>query len=306
MKAQDAAERRRKAERLAGLAGELQREVIGQDHVIGPVAEWVTQGELGLTNPRKPRGSFLFLGPTGVGKTQLAKALARRLPPGADHARFDLSEFQTRESVDVFLGRGAGDDGRFGAELARVPASRVLLFDEFEKAHPQLLDLLLQILDEGRLTVASGRTYDLRSFYITLTSNLGAGVAARMRHNSDSAVERTVLAHARHALRPELFARVDLVGVFRRLDLRVQEKICRYHVDRKLEELRAEGLEVSIDPAAIPFLLGEGFSDLDGARPLERAIRQLINRPVVAAWVAGSAGNGRLTVNGARTGLDFE
>jgi ATP-dependent Clp protease ATP-binding subunit ClpB len=126
-----------------------------------------------------------------------------------------------------------------------------------------------------------------------------------MRHNSDSAVERTVLAHARQALRPELFARVEVVGVFRRLDLRVQEEICRYHVERKLAELRAGGIEVSVDPAAIPFLLAEGFSDLDGARPLERAIQQLINRPVVAAWVAGSATEGCLKVNGARTGLEF-
>lgn len=300
---QDVHARKRAAEHLAGLADELRREVIGQDHVIAPVAEWVAHGELGLNNPRKPRGSFLLLGPTGVGKTQLAKALARRLPPYSDHARFDLSEFQTRESVDVFLGRGAADDGRFGAELARVPRCRVLLFDEFEKAHPQLLDLLLQVLDEGRLTVASGRSYDLSGLYIVLTSNLGAGVAARMRHNSDSAVERTVLAHARQNLRPELFARVDLIGVFRRLSLRVQEEICRYHVERKLAALRADGMEVSIDPAAIPFLLGEGFSELDGARPLERAIQQLINRPVVAAWVAGNAGNGCLKLNGGGTGL---
>jgi ATP-dependent Clp protease ATP-binding subunit ClpB len=305
MDSPNAGARREKAEQLAGLAGELRGEVIGQDHVIAPVAEWVIHGELGLTSRRKPRGSFMFLGPTGVGKTQLVKALARRLSPGGEHARFDLSEFQTRESVDVFLGRGTGDEGRFGAELARVPGGRVLLFDEFEKAHPQLLDLLLQMLDEGRLTVASGRTYDLRALYVALTSNLGAGAAARMRHNSDSAVERTVLAHARQHLRPELFARVDLVCVFRRLALRVQEEICRYHVGRKLAELRAEGIEVTIDPAAIQFILGEGFSEWDGARPLERAIQNLINRPLVAAWTAGKVGAGCLTVNAAGTGLEF-
>jgi ATP-dependent Clp protease ATP-binding subunit ClpA len=298
-------ERKEAAERLANIAAELRAEVIGQEHVIEPVAEWVTQAELGLTSRRKPCGSFMFLGPTGVGKTQLVKALARRLPPGSDHARFDLSEFQTRESVDVFLGQGSGDEGRFGAEMARVPHCRVLLFDEFEKAHPQLLDLLLQILDEGRLTVASGRAYDLRSLYIALTSNLGAGAAARMRHNSDSAVERTVLAYARQNLRPELFARVDLVGVFRRLNLRTQEEICRYHVHRKLAELRGAGIDVTIDPAVIQFILGEGFSELDGARPLERAIQNLINRPLVAAWTAGEAGCGHLTVNAARTRLEF-
>ena len=298
-------QRRADAERLANLAAELSGEVIGQEHVLAPVAEWVAHGELGLTNRRKPRGSFMFLGPTGVGKTQLVKALARRIPPSGDYARFDLSEFQTAESVDVFLGRGAGDEGRFGAEMARVPGCRVVLFDEFDKAYPRLLDLLLQVLDEGRLTVASGRVFDLRHLFIALTSNLGAGAAARMRHNSDTAVERTVLQYARQNLRPELFARVDLVCVFRRLNLRVQEAVCAYHVGRKLEQLQAEGIEVTIDPGVIQFLLGEGFSELDGARPLERAIQHHINRPVVSRWQSGGDAAGLLRVNAAHTGLEF-
>jgi ATP-dependent Clp protease ATP-binding subunit ClpA len=301
----NASARRAAAEQLANLAAELGGEVIGQEHVLTPVAEWVAHGELGLTHRGKPRGSFMFLGPTGVGKTQLVKALARRLPPGEGYARFDLSEFQTAESVDVFLGRGAGDEGRFGAELARVPGCRVLLFDEFDKAYPRLLDLLLQVLDEGRLTVASGRVFDLRHLYIALTSNLGAGAAARMRHNSDTAVERTVLQYARQSLRPELFARVDLVCVFRRLNLRVQEAVCAYHVGRKLAELRAEGIEVTIAPAVIQFLLGEGFSELDGARPLERAIQNHINRPLVTRWQSGGEAAGLLKVNASRTGLEF-
>lgn len=294
------------ARRLATLQEELSREVLGQEHVIAPVTEWVTHGELGLTNPDKPRGSFMFLGPTGVGKTQLVKALARMLSPGIDYARFDLSEFQTQESVDVFLGRGAGEEGRFGAEMARVPGCRILLFDEFEKACPRLLDLLLQILDEGRLTVASGRAFDLRGLYIVLTSNIGAGAAARMRHNSDAAVERTVLSHARQALRPELFARVDLACVFRRLDYRAQEQVCRHHVARKLFALCLEGAELGVDPSALQFLLGEGFSELDGARPLERAIQTHINRAVIAAWASGRPARGLIRVNRGRTGLELD
>ena len=298
-------DRKSVAERLASLASELAVEVIGQDHVLAPVAEWVEEGELGLTQRRKPRGSFMFLGPTGVGKTQLVKALAKRLPPHSEFACFDLSEFQTEKSVDVFLGGGAGDEGRFGAEMTGRPNCRIVLFDEFEKAHPRLLDLLLQMLDEGRLTVATGRVFDLKSHYIVLTSNIGAGAAARMRHNSDAAIERTVLQYARQALRPELFARVDLVCVFHRLGLRVQERVCEYHVGLKLAELRADGIDVTVEPAVYQFLLGEGFSELDGARPLERAIQKHINRPLVARFRTGGEPKGALRVNGSRSGLEL-
>lgn len=301
--------RKNAAERLARLPAELAAEVIGQEHVIAPVAQRIEDAELGLTKPNKPLGSFLFFGPTGVGKTQLVKAIARRIEPVSEHAVFDMSEFQTKESVDVFLGKGRDDDGRFGAELARVPGCRLIFFDEFDKAYPTILDLFLQVLDEARLTVSSGRRYDLRRHYIALASNLGAAAAARMRHNSDAAVERTVLATARQTLRPEFFIRADVVGVFRRLNLSMQERICRYHVGKKFDELRTKGINVTIEPsveaAVLQFLLGEGFSETDGARPLERAIERFINRPIVARIREGSEPSGRLRVNGAGNGLEY-
>ena len=302
---ESASERAARAERLAQLPVEVATEVIGQRHVIVPVTEQIVQAELGLRDPEKPLGSFIFLGPTGVGKTQLVKTLARRLSPQAALARWDMSEFQTKESVDVMLGRSSGDEGRFGAEIRRAGDASFLLFDEFEKAHPDLLDLFLQMLDDARLTVASGRTFDFRRKYVFLTSNLGAAAAARMRHNSDEAIEFTVIAHARQKLRPEFFNRVDQVAVFRRLTLAEQEKVCHYHVGQKLARLRAGGLAVDLDASVYQFLLGEGFSYEDGARPLQRTIEKFLNRPVVTAWTAGHSGGGRLTVNAARTGLEF-
>jgi len=297
------AKRRAEAERLAALGDLLGSEVIAQEHVIAPVAEIVTHGELELRKKSKPRGSFMFLGPTGVGKTQLAKALARAL--GGDLVAMDLSEFQTAESVDVFLGRGASEDGRFGAAMARAKNPRVVLFDEFEKAYAKLLDLFLQVLDEGRLTVSSGRVFDLRPLYVVLTTNLGAAAAARMRHNSDAAVERTVVQYARQNVRPEFFARVDHVAVFRRLGLQAQEKVCHYHVGRKLAELSAEGIELSIEDSAEQFILGEGFSEMDGARPLERAIDKFVNRAIVAQLRTSRTLRGRLRVNVNGSGLEL-
>lgn len=296
--------RRAAAESLAGLADTLGAEVIAQDHVIAPVAEIVTHGELALRKKTKPRGSFMFLGPTGVGKTQLAKALARAL--GGDLVALDLSEFQTAESVDVFLGRGAGDDGRFGAAMARAKNPVVVLCDEFEKAYAKLLDLFLQVLDEGRLTVSSGRVFDLRQLYVILTTNLGAAAAARMRHNSDAAVERTVVQYARQNVRPEFFARVDHVAVFRRLGLHAQEKVCSYHIGRKIAELAVDGIEVTIDASAEQFILGDGFSEMDGARPLERAIDKHVNRAIVEQLRGRRDLRGRLRVNAAGNGLEFE
>jgi len=297
------AKRQSAAKQLAGLAGILSAEVIAQDHVIAPVAEIVTHGELELTKKSKPRGSFMFLGPTGVGKTQLAKALARALE--GDLVAMDLSEFQTAESVDVFLGRGGEEEGRFGAAMARAKNPRVVLFDEFEKAYAKLLDVFLQVLDEGRLTVSSGRVFDLRPLYIVLTTNLGAAAAARMRHNSDTAVERTVVQYARQNVRPEFFARVDTVAVFRRLGLNAQERVCRYHIGKKLAELALEGIDLTIDASAEQFILGDGFSEMDGARPLERAIYKHINRPIVAHLRADKVLRGHLRVNADGSGLEI-
>lgn len=271
-------------------------EIIGQDHVLRPVSERLLQAELGLTDPSRPLGSFLLLGPTGVGKTQLAKAVARQLSPQGRLARWDMSEFQTKDSVDVMLGRGVGDEGRFGAELRRVPDARVLLFDEVEKGHRDLLDLFLQMLDDARLTVASGRTFDLSQTYIFLTSNLGGAAAMRMLHNSAEAIELTVIAHARQQLRPEFFARVDQVAVFRRLGLVQQEEICRQLVACKLAELRECGVSLQAQPDVYRCLLQEGFSEQEGARRLRRTVERLINAAVVNRWAEGAAANGQLAV----------
>lgn len=257
--------------------------------------------EVGLTAPDKPAGSYLLLGPTGVGKTETAKAVADGLHTGL--ARWDLSELRTGSAVDLFLG-ARGEPGRFAREIARSGNARVLLFDEFEKAHPDLHDLFLQMTDEARLTTADGRTHDLRHRHLFLTSNLGAGAAARMRFNSTDTIHATVTAYARRALRPEMFARLDVVAVFSRLSLSSQETICDRMLDAKLQAIAQRGLNLEADASVRRFLLAQGFTDADGARPLQQSLERLVNRAILPVLGGMGSLRGRLRVNTAGTELE--
>jgi ATP-dependent Clp protease ATP-binding subunit ClpA len=166
-------QQRNPSERLASLPAVLRQNIIGQDHVLSRVEAVLRRGELGLTHPRRPKGSFLFLGPTGVGKTELTLTFSRHFFGEGRVARFDMSEYQEQKSVGLFLGEHRNEEGILGKRLKDTGA-KVILFDEIEKAHPLVLDLLLQMLDAGRITVATGETLDLTGFYIVATSNIGA------------------------------------------------------------------------------------------------------------------------------------
>lgn len=197
-------------ERLRGLPTHLAAKIKGQDHVLPRVCSVLTRGELGFAHPRRPRGSFLFVGPTGVGKTETTNVFTAYLGDGVSPIRFDMSEYQLQSSVDKLIGENRDDPGLLGRAL-RDKKSGTLLFDEIEKAHALVLDLFLQILEDGRITLATGETVDVRPFYVVCTSNIGSEETMRMENAPFASVERTVLMRVRERLRPELVGRVSAV-----------------------------------------------------------------------------------------------
>ena len=192
---------------LRQLQSYLRDRIRGQNHVIPQVVSALHRGELGLTTLNRPRGSFLFLGPTGVGKTELSLAFTDYLLGKDKLFRFDMSEYQTQESLGVLLGGRVGEIGLLGIAVAKS-ATGTLLFDEIEKSHPRVLDVFLQMLDAARVTMASGETLDLSGFYIVFTSNIAAAEIINLQHSSFATMERHVLAKAQRTLRPELYARI--------------------------------------------------------------------------------------------------
>ena len=267
-------------EHLRQLEAHLSDQIRGQDHVIPRVVSVLQRGELGLSTPGRPRGSFLFLGPTGVGKTELALVFTRHLFGGEKLFRFDMSEYQTQDSLGVLLGARVGEIGLLGMALAKS-STGTLLFDEIEKAHPRVLDVFLQILDAARVTMASGETLNLSGFYIVCTSNLGSAEILNLQHSSFTTMERHVLAKVQQALRPELFARITEKIVFQRLSYDVQLAIAR-----ELSFLRSKGFEFTADESVVSFLLQRGFHPRLGARPLRDAIEKHLRGAVVRATLS--------------------
>ncbi|MDB6175537.1 MAG: ATPase [Chthoniobacteraceae bacterium] len=286
-----------RAEQLKDLKPYLTCRVLGQDHVIPRVASVLYRGELGLTPSKRPRGSFLFLGPTGVGKTELAIEFTRFLFGDEHLFRFDMSEYQTQASLGVLLGGRLGETGLLAKPLEKFKVG-TLLFDEIEKAHPRVLDILLQILDAARVTMASGETLDLGGFYIVLTSNLGSAEILNLQHSTFATMERHVLTRAFQSLRPEFYARITEKLVFNRLTFDVQLHVAAMLLDQELARLRTRGLDLTFDATVLPFLLREGFHPRLGARPLRDAIQKHVGDACTEALLAGSfVGRGALTVN---------
>lgn len=285
---------------LRGLEAHLSQQILGQDQVIPRVVAALHRGELGLSAPTRPRGSFLFLGPTGVGKTELTIAFTNYLLGTDKLFRFDMSEFQTQESVAVLLGGRIGEVGLLG--LARAKSNTgTLLFDEIEKAHPRVLDLFLQILDAARVTMANGETLDLSGFYVVFTSNIAASEILNLQHSSFATMERHVLGKTQQSLRPELFARIAEKLVFNRLSYDVQIAIAQLHIARELDFLRSKGFDLSIDDAVLPFLVQRGFHPRLGARPLRDAIETHLRGAVVDAELSSDHKRvERLAISGAR------
>src|SRR5476649_702467 len=253
--------------KLRNLESHLKSNIKGQNHVLPRICSVLQRGELNLAHPHRPKGSFLFVGPTGVGKTEITIAFTEYLC-GPDHLhRFDMSEFQNQSSVGLLLGASASETGMLGRALAQHDRG-TLLFDEMEKAHPLVLDLFLQILDAGRITLANGETRNLNNYYIVFTSNIGAGEAMRMENSAFATIERTVLRRVDQVLRPELVARINEKIVFTRLNFKMQREICELMINYEVERLREMGCLLTVEPDALEFLIRQGFHRTLGARPM--------------------------------------
>ena len=288
-----------KLAKLLELDSLLPREIRGQSHALPRIISSVRRGELGLTKPARPRGSFLLLGPTGVGKTETVVVTTTQIFGGRQLFRFDMSEFQNQEALGLLLGARLGEVGYLGGVRERA-AEGSLLFDEAEKAHPRVLDILLQLLDAARITVATGQTLDFSGFYIWLTSNIGSAELMSLQHSNDATLERHVLTRAQQSLRPEIFARVNEKLVFHRLSYEHQLEIADKFLSREIEFLAACGHKLELDKTVLPFLVRKGFHPKLGARPMRDAVEKLVGDAVSECLLDTRPACGVLAVDGAR------
>jgi ATP-dependent Clp protease ATP-binding subunit ClpC len=301
-------------ERLLRLEGQLHERVIGQEEAVSAIAEAIRRARAGLSDPNRPIGSFLFLGPTGVGKTELARTLAEALfGEEAAMVRIDMSEFQERHTVSRLVGAPPGyvgyeEAGQLTEAVRRRPYS-VLLLDEIEKAHPDVFNVLLQILDDGRLTDAQGRTVDFKNAVVIMTSNLGAERirAHARRDESFEELKNDMDRLLRNTLRPEFVNRIDEVIVFRALDKGQIAEIARLLLAHTARRLKAQGMEVEFTDEAVALLAEEGYDPEFGARPLRRTIQRRVDNELSRMVLDGSLERGDGVVVGTEAGrLGFE
>jgi ATP-dependent Clp protease ATP-binding subunit ClpC len=292
-------------ERLLRLEQQLHERIVGQEEAVEAVAEAIRRSRAGLGDPNRPVGSFLFLGPTGVGKTELARALAEVM--FGDESlmlRFDMSEFQERHTVSRLVGAPPGyvgyeEAGQLTEQVRRRPYS-VLLFDEIEKAHPDVFNILLQILDDGRLTDAQGRTVDFKHSVVIMTSNLGADrIQQFARQGGDfDQLKEELMQVLRQSFRPEFINRIDEIIVFRALDDRQLAQITKLLLDKLARRLHAQHIEVEFTDAAVELLAHEGFDPEFGARPLRRTIQRMVENELSRMVLSGAVNEGdRITVD---------
>jgi ATP-dependent Clp protease ATP-binding subunit ClpB len=282
--------------KLQELENILSQRIRGQSHVIPRVVSVLKRGELGLTKPTRPRGSFMFLGPTGVGKTEITLTFTEFLFGADKLSRFDMSEYQTQESLGVLLGARLGERGTLGMAYDKSPFG-TLLFDEIEKAHPRILDVFLQILDAARVTMASGDTLDFSKHYIVLTSNIGAAEILHVQHSTQATMERHVLTRAQQSLRPEIFARITEKLVFNRLTYDDQLEIARLLLASELKFMRNKGYTLQPTEAVLPFLVHRGYHPRLGARPMRDAVEKLLGDAVTEFLLSGKETGGSLDVS---------
>ena len=282
-------------DKLMQMEAKLHERVIGQDEAITAVANAIRRSRSGLSDPNRPTGSFLFLGPTGVGKTELCKALAGFMFDSEDHLiRLDMSEFMEKHSVARMIGAPPGyvgyDEGGYLTEAVRRKPYSVLLLDEVEKAHPDVFNVLLQVLDDGRLTDGQGRTVDFKNTVIVMTSNLGSHQIMQMAGQNHDAIHDAVWAEVKQHFRPEFLNRIDEAVVFHALDAKNIEAIAA--IQLKVLEARLEKMEMKLEvsPRALAELAKAGFDPVFGARPLKREIQRRIENPVAKLILEGRFG----------------
>jgi ATP-dependent Clp protease ATP-binding subunit ClpB len=299
-------------ERLTKLDEELARRVIGQDEAVQAVANAVRRSRAGLQDPNRPIGSFIFLGPTGVGKTETARALAEFLfDDERAMVRIDMSEYMEKHAVARLIGAPPGyvgyeEGGQLTEAVRRRPYS-VILFDEIEKAHPDVFNILLQILDDGRLTDSQGRTVDFRNSVIIMTSNVGSTFILEHARGDWALVEPQVMQSLRAQFKPEFLNRVDDIIIFRPLGTDQIERIVDLQLARLDKLLADRKITLEVTPEAKHLLAEEGYDPALGARPLKRSIQRLIQNPLAMAVLAGKFGDGDAIVArpDGKGGLEF-
>ncbi|SLN72326.1 Chaperone protein ClpB [Roseovarius albus] len=280
-------------EKLLGMEDNLHRRVIGQDAAVKAVANAVRRARAGLNDENRPLGSFLFLGPTGVGKTELTKAVAEFLfDDDSAMVRIDMSEFMEKHSVARLIGAPPGyigyDEGGVLTEAVRRRPYQVVLFDEVEKAHPDVFNVLLQVLDDGVLTDGQGRTVDFKQTLIILTSNLGAQALSQLPDGADASdARRDVMDAVRAHFRPEFLNRLDETIIFDRLGREDMDGIVEIQMRRLIKRLAARKITLELDEAAKKWLADEGYDPVFGARPLKRVIQRALQDPLAEALLAG-------------------
>ncbi|MFM1393220.1 ATP-dependent chaperone ClpB [Yersinia enterocolitica] len=280
-------------DKLLRMEQDLHKRVIGQDEAVEAVSNAIRRSRAGLSDPNRPIGSFLFLGPTGVGKTELCKALATFLFDSDDAmVRIDMSEFMEKHSVSRLVGAPPGyvgyEEGGYLTEAVRRRPYSVILLDEVEKAHPDVFNILLQVLDDGRLTDGQGRTVDFRNTVVIMTSNLGSDlIQERFGERSYSEMKEMVMEVVTHHFRPEFINRIDEVVVFHPLGRAHLASIASIQLERLYKRLEERGYQVTITQPALEFLGETGFDPVYGARPLKRAIQQEIENPLAQQILSG-------------------
>ena len=302
-------------EKLLHMEDDLHRRVVGQDEAVRAVSDAIRRSRAGLSDPNRPNGSFLFLGPTGVGKTELCKALAEFMFDTTDAmVRIDMSEFMEKHSVSRLVGAPPGyvgyEEGGYLTEAVRRRPYSVILLDEVEKAHPDVFNILLQVLDDGRLTDGQGRTVDFRNTVIVMTSNLGSQMIQDASENSEGGdveeqytqMKASVMGVVQAHFRPEFINRLDEIVVFRPLDKTQIRAIARIQLVNLEKRLAERQLKLEVSDAALALLGNTGFDPVYGARPLKRAIQQQLENPLARQILEGKFAAGATIVVEAEQG----
>ncbi|MDX1268003.1 MAG: AAA family ATPase, partial [Oceanisphaera sp.] len=286
-------------DKLLRMEDSLHDQVIGQNEAVEAVSNAIRRSRAGLSDPNRPVGSFLFMGPTGVGKTELCKALADFLFDSRDAmVRIDMSEFMEKHSVSRLVGAPPGyvgyEEGGYLTEAVRRKPYSVILLDEVEKAHPDVFNILLQVLDDGRLTDGQGRTVDFRNTVVIMTSNLGSDLI--QEHSTDKdydEMKEMLMGVLSHQFRPEFINRIDDIVVFHPLAEEQIKSIARIQLQGLVDRLEDKGFEVTITERLLEKLAHAGFDPLFGARPLKRAIQQKVENPLAQAMLSGKVVPGK-------------
>jgi ATP-dependent Clp protease ATP-binding subunit ClpB len=299
-------------EKLLQMEEKLHQRVVGQDEAVRLVSDAIRRSRAGLGDPRRPYGSFLFLGPTGVGKTELCKALAEFLFDSEDHLiRVDMSEFMEKHSVARLIGAPPGyvgyEEGGHLTEAVRRKPYSVILLDEIEKAHSDVFNVLLQVLDDGRMTDGQGRTVDFKNTVIVMTSNLGSQMIQQMSGDDYQVIKLAVLGEVKTHFRPEFVNRIDEIVVFHALEEKHIKSIGKIQMAGLEKRLAALDIKVEITDAALKEIASVGFDPLYGARPLKRAIQSTIENPLAKAILEGRfAPKDVIRVDYRKGGFSFE